>query len=97
MVSATTTDPAVVFAVVFATGAGTLLVLVLLKLLIDAASDHATEVGPAPAQRPIVLTHCPPLVPAPAHHAHARPAACDETTPLTTVKAGHGRHRKEAC
>lgn len=98
MVSTTTTDPAVVFAVVFATGAGTLLVLLLLKLLIDAASDHYTEqTGPAPARQTVVLAHCPPVPPAHTHaHARPRPAACDETTPLTTVTVGHGRHRKDA-
>lgn len=99
MVTATTTDPATVFAVVFATGAGTLLTLLLLKLLIDTVSDHHTEqTGPAPARQTVVLAHCPPMPPAHTRHAHARPrpTACDETTPLTTVTAGHGRHRKDA-
>lgn len=94
--STTTTDPAVVFAVVFATGGGTLFALLLLKLLIDRASDRPEQPGPAPApvRRPVTVTHCPPIPPARVH-ARPRPVACDETTPLTKVTAGPGRHRKD--
>ncbi|WP_157877051.1 hypothetical protein [Streptomyces graminilatus] len=95
--SATTTDPMVVFAVVFATSAGTLLTLLLVKLLIDTVSRvsyRPEETSPAPARSPATVTHRPSFPPADAPHDW--PAVFDDTPPLTTVTAGHGRHRKDA-
>ena len=79
----TTTEPQVVFGIVLATGGAWLLLALLLKHLLDEHSTTTAE--PRPGTRPA-------RPPASAHH--ARPAALDETAPLTTVQSRRARHRK---
>ncbi|WP_435218335.1 hypothetical protein [Streptomyces sp. bgisy034] len=76
-----TTDPLVVFGVVLATSGAWLLLGLLLKYLLD---EHSTTAEPEPSTSSA----------APAPALHARPAALDETAPLTTVQSNRARHRK---
>ncbi|MFJ2007055.1 hypothetical protein [Streptomyces chartreusis] len=75
-----TTDPQVVFGVVLATCGAWLLLGLLLKYLLD---DHSGTAQPHTTRSA-----------APASAQHARPAAVDETAPLTTVQSNRARHRK---
>ncbi|WP_371579419.1 hypothetical protein [Streptomyces sp. NBC_01314] len=73
--------------VITSTATGTGLVLWLLKLLIDAASDE-------PSRAPAAPVPAPPLwQPFPAPHAHTT-ACTGETLHLTTVQASRARHAK---
>lgn len=86
MVSATTSDPTVVFALVFATAGAWLLAAVLIKHFLDKPCTYT------PSER-----HTPtPALPTTTadRHPHALPAARDETTPITNVQLDRARHRK---
>lgn len=79
MVSTTTTDPWVVFGILVATSGTWLLLALLIKRLVDEPHSYT------PATR---------RVPTADRHPHARPAAPDETQPITTVQLCRARHRK---
>ncbi|MBP5922133.1 MULTISPECIES: hypothetical protein [Streptomyces] len=69
---------------------GTGIVLWLLKLLIDADSDHAPEQSPAPAE-PVPARPIWPVLPAP----HAHTTTCTgETLTLTALQPSRARHAK---
>lgn len=86
MVTATTTDPTVVAGVVLATAGAWLLAALLIRAALDQPHPYtpATHHTPTPA---LPTTRAE-------RHPHARPAACDETQPITTVKVARARHRK---
>lgn len=84
-----TGDSTALWLVITSTATGTGLVLWLLKLLIDAASDHATAEKPDTPAAP-----APPLWPAtPAPHAHTH-TCTGETLQITAVQAHRARHAK---
>lgn len=87
----TTTDPAVVWTVIVASALGTGVLLLLLKVLIDAASDWTAK---APAD-PDTFPAATPPKPAPVAPIYPpQPAVCDETVQLTAVQPARARHRK---
>ncbi|MDX3455096.1 hypothetical protein PV396_24665 [Streptomyces sp. ME02-8801-2C] len=85
--SATTSDQGVVFALIFATAAAWLIAALLIKHALDKPCTYT------PAAR---RTRTPALPTALADsRPHARPRACDETTPITSVQLERALHRKE--
>ncbi len=87
MVSATTSDTGVVFALIFATAGTWLLAALLIKHALDKPCTYtpATQRTRTPAFPTALVDRRP----------HAKPHACDETTPITSVQLKRALHRKE--
>lgn len=90
----TTDDPHVIGGVLLASAGTYLLLALLVKALIDKASEHRPT-QETETRLPVPLTrHAAP--PASCPCVNAKLSAPDETAPITTVQSTRARHRKES-